>query len=123
MKIIDEGHCYRLHAFDGTDSQTLTFVKRCTPAWKYPGNVGSHPGTINQEVLRALIHRTKYVNGQSRHWVNPICVWLYRAAITLLELRVMQKKRKFVRLRWDVENQLFCSTCGHFVCEHGAKDA
>src|SRR5258707_13345918 len=47
---------------DGVCMQTLQFVKR--EGEGYPGNIGHHEGTTMQEVLRVLIDRAKYINGQ-----------------------------------------------------------
>ena len=61
-RVIDPGHVYDLRRLDGPGVERLTFVKREGP--RYPGNVGKHPGTTMQEVIRALIDRAEYVNAQ-----------------------------------------------------------
>lgn len=60
MTVIDPGHEYLMDSLDGEQTNRLVFVKR--QGVKYPGNVGAHPGTTMQEVLRALLERLKYVN-------------------------------------------------------------
>ena len=64
MKVLDAGHQYEFSSFDGGEPQVLTFVKRNDPADKYPGNEDAYPGTQMQEVLRALIERCQYLEGQ-----------------------------------------------------------
>ena len=64
MKVIDPGHSYLLRSYDGGGPSRLTFVKRCDPPEKYPGNWNAHPGTQIQEVLRALMERCQYINNQ-----------------------------------------------------------
>jgi hypothetical protein len=59
MKVLEAGHKYELLSLDGGEPQILTFVKR--EGEGYPGNVGHHPGTTLQEVLRAEIDRGMYV--------------------------------------------------------------
>jgi hypothetical protein len=63
MKVIDEDHKFDLATLDGYEPIRLTFVKRNNPPDKYPGNKDAYPGTTTQEVLRALINRSLYVNG------------------------------------------------------------
>lgn len=71
MKILDPGHVYELQELDSVNGcigfdglpPILVFVKREGPG--YPGNVGHHPGTVIQDVLRACIDRLKYVREQA----------------------------------------------------------
>jgi hypothetical protein len=62
MKILDAGHRYQLDHLDGDNVTELTFVKRSGAM--YPFNIGEYEGTNVQEVLRALIDRTEYLNRQ-----------------------------------------------------------
>jgi len=58
MKIIDPGHIYQLRQLGDDNTQTLTFIKRSGGAIQYEKE---WPGMQTQEVLRALIDRTKYL--------------------------------------------------------------
>jgi hypothetical protein len=51
VRVVEPGHTYQLECFDGCEALFLTFMKR--EGVLYPGNVGMHPGTNIQEVLRA----------------------------------------------------------------------
>ena len=120
MKVIDPGHEYELGSLDGELKQTLLFVKR--EGAHYPGNVGSHPGTTMQEVLRALIHRAEYVNAQIPCRETSIAIDMMRGAIHVMELRAKRVKGK--TLYADIENiekLPTCSRCGHVMCteDHG----
>ena len=59
MRELDEGHKYALAQIGTHEEQVLTFLKR---------NGGpvqrdeEYPGTLSQEVIRALIARTKYLD-------------------------------------------------------------
>ena len=63
MNIDDSGHVYRLDTF-GKDGKLrrqakLKFIKRSGGAVEHPNE---HPGVNTQEVLRALIERTEYLD-------------------------------------------------------------
>lgn len=58
MKIIDPGHIYELQELGG-GIQTVTFIKRSGGAVRYDKEWS---GLQTQEVLRALIDRTKYLH-------------------------------------------------------------
>ena len=59
MEVLDTGHDYLLHSFDGGESVRLTFVKRNDPPEKYPGNDSAYPGTQIQEVLQQDVELSK----------------------------------------------------------------
>lgn len=131
MKIIDPGHVYDLQWLDGhppltsrsgiEDWNRLIFVKR--EGEGYPGNVGHHPGTTIQEVLRALIDRVKYVDGQISHPFNKGVIGQLRSAIHLLELRAAERHhRKLpeidpITCQPPIEEMPVCPKCLHIGCE------
>jgi len=121
MEVIDAGHKYKLKELDaneGQDRSVLTFVKRCDPPEKYPGNSNSYPGTTIQEVLRALIDRCKYVDNQIPCYQTKWCITLFRNAIWLLEKRAAERHRRtLVSTKQDIENEPTCNLCGHIQCE------
>lgn len=122
VEVIDPGHTYALKILDGDDGtwdpshETLSFVKR--EGEGYPGNVGHHPGTTTQEVLRALIDRTKYVDNQipdiaNNHVLNHLC-----AAIWYLEERAARRHgRSFPFPVGGIEKLPTCPKCNHVGCE------
>jgi hypothetical protein len=89
LGIIDGGHKYSLPSLDGEHRQVLQFVKR--EGEGFPGNVGHYPGTTTQHVLRALIDRTKYVNGQISDPRNHKAVEMMREVILLFEQRAAER--------------------------------
>lgn len=129
MKVIEPGHIYDLNWLDGdphTDGEVdfpenrLVFVLR--EGEKYPGNIGSHPGTNIQEVLRALIDRVKYLDGQIRCIENLQTIAELRGALWYLERRAaMRHGRNFVKLVYEypngIENEPTCQKCRHIGCE------
>lgn len=140
MKVIDPGHVYALAFLDGAItspempklgvllSNTLTFVKREGDG--YPGNVGHHPGTNLQEVLRALIERVKYLERQVPHPNNPIIIFALRHSLWLLEQRAAERHgRPFTLpaagvLRIEdstIEDAPTCRLCGHIGCLEECK--
>lgn len=124
MIVRDPGHDYVLQSLDGEAPQRLTFVKREGPG--FPGNVGSHPGTTTQDVLRALIERAKYVNGQIADPANALVIRNLREAFWHLEERAARRHGRPWTLPIGfegIEELPGCPRCGHVGCDgvcHGA---
>lgn len=115
MRVLEAGHTYALQSLDGGDWETLRFVKREGPG--YPGNKGHHPGTIIQEVCRALIDRLDYVNKQIPCKDNRDARMHLEIVIWLLEKRAAERHER----GWDqkidgLEKLPTCSGCGHVGC-------
>lgn len=119
MTVRDPGHLYKLDVLDGDgEKETLRFVKR--EGSGYPGNVGHYPGTNCQEVLRALIDRVKYLDGQIPDSSNVAVLGHLRGALVSLEIRAARRhKRVPANALWivDVENAPTCPECGHIGCD------
>lgn len=115
MKVIEAGHTYALQSLDGGDWELLRFVKREGPG--YPGNKGHHPGTIIQEVCRALINRLDYVNEQIPCIDNRKAKANLQEAIWHLEHRAAERhNRKFDIPVERIERLATCDGCGHVGC-------
>jgi hypothetical protein len=83
MKIIEAGHVYKLDTLDGEMDVVLTFVNR---------EDNPHRGTQTQEVLRALIDRTKHCN-RCLEWAgNKAIIHHLRMALALHESRALERK-------------------------------
>lgn len=126
MEVLDNGHSYLLRNLDVSEGfrpeQPLVFVKR--EGEGYPGNVGSHPGTTTQEVLRALIERAIYVDNQIPDAANIAVIQSFRNAIWFLEERAARRHSREWRVPFgtnDIEKLPTCDECGHiiFEVEHG----
>lgn len=144
MNVLDPGHVYRLSTLDappkpvadstedpaihaqdvyaydyhneGVD-QTLTFVKRVGD--NYPGNSNPFPGTISQDVIRVLIHRLKFVNGQIPHKFNDSALKSLESALWDLEARAAVIRDLMDYLPKDhqaIYGAPVCAHCGHVVC-------
>lgn len=121
MKTLDPGHLYLLDTLDGDVQQVLRFVKRCNPPEKYPGNKDAYPGTNLQEVLRAMIDRLKYVDGQVHCHENITAIELLRQVLLQLEVRAAKAHGKRLTLEPSIvpiEFRPTCPMCGHLQCEH-----
>lgn len=123
MKVIDPGHRYALQQLDikPGDLQILRFVKRIGN--KFPGNEPpGYCGTTTQEVLRALIDRTKYVDRRAPHEANHHVLTSLRQALIWLERRAAVERgdaeaaSAFVDMFDDIELQPTCAECGHVMC-------
>ena len=135
MKVIDPGHIYELTELDGNSPRIqfdipgysdwplnrLVFVKR--EGERYPGNVGHHPGTTMQEVIRALIDRLKYVDGQAWHSTNEATTHHLRQALLSLEFRAADQHGRLQdfldRFSEDDCPELLstCRKCLHIGCD------
>lgn len=123
MDVIDPGHTYILRSLDGDALLMLVFVKREGDG--YPGNVGSHPGTTTQEVLRALIDRTKYVDKQIHDHRNESVLYHLRAAMLKLELRAAERHGRELPMMINldsIETLPTCEKCNHIGCEGNCHD-
>ena len=95
MKIIDKGHRYLLkNNRKETYSNTLIFYK--DPIIHGEG----YDGTTNQEVIRALIDRIKFLNSQKPHEINSKIIYHLRMALALHEIRHIER---FVEEGYPIE--------------------
>lgn len=118
MRVIDPGHIYALPHLDGPGEEILTYVKREGPG--YPGNIGHHPGTNLQEVMRSEIHRIQYLNNQIKHPGNDEIIWNVRRNIAILENRAAGRhERPRVNFLTEIELMPVCPECGHIGCSAG----
>lgn len=120
MKVLDPGHLYALNQLDGLCTAELRFVKRLGD--KYPGNAEpAYAGTTTQEVLRALIDRQKYVDGQQPNVANKLALSNLRNALRWLEVRAAEERGDDVAAEAIIDLQEpelseTCTGCGHLMC-------
>lgn len=121
MKEVDLGHEYLLDSYDGGKPIRLVFVKR--EGEGYPFNVGHHPGTNCQEVIRALIARVKYLQQQVPCEENERVIADLRSCLWAFEQRAAKRHGRASVLPWQeqyqsvpVEEQPTCANCGHIGC-------
>ncbi len=117
MKILDTGHRYLLDSIDGGDPIELRFVKR--EGEGYPFNSGSHPGTNVQEVLRALIERTEYLDRQVPCAETESAAACLKTALLLFELRAARRHGRNLDLHSLslLSSMITCKECGHIGCK------
>ena len=130
MKILDDGHKYQLDHVDEDQHETLTFIKRSGKKIKHDNE---YSGTNSQEVIRALIDRTKYLNDQLSCDESGDIIYYLRQALFIYEARAyrrkMQKQNKqdtehdktgerykdIPFVEWEIE-LLPVGDDGHIVC-------
>jgi len=111
MEVLEEGHIYSLNALDCNGTETLCFVNR---------NKGNkHPGTNNQEVLRALINRVQFLNKQIPWRGNEEIISHLRKALVLHESRHIE--RLVDRRLMNPEN-VPTGKDGHFILKYGDNE-
>lgn len=122
VKTIDPGHIYMLDVLDieadhPQSTEMLIFVKRQGPL--YPGNISHFPGTNCQEVLRALIDRVQFLDGQIPDSRNPLILRHLRETLWLFESRAAQRDGRSFPLLEEfecIEKEPVCSGCAHIRC-------
>ncbi len=92
MKIIDQGHVYDLVQLGG-GLQRITFVKRSSGVIKH---AEEWPGMQTQEVLRAAIDRTKYLNNILPCVESQEALYHLRMALFMYEVRAWRRKQEEV---------------------------
>ena len=85
MKVLDQGHKYSLKNNKTDGEIILTFYK------DEKINGSGYEGTTNQEVLRCLIDRVKFLDKQLPHPVNSKIIKHLRSAIVLHEQRHLDR--------------------------------
>lgn len=90
MKIIDPGHIYELDELESENKQKLIFIKRSGGAIQYEKE---WPGLQTQEVLRALIDRTKYLDQVLECKETKEALRHLRMALYWYEVRALRRKR------------------------------
>lgn len=127
MRVIDPGHYYVLDSLDtgaadiSRNDVALYFVKRTGDG--YPGNgETSYSGPICQEVIRALLDRVIYLNGQRNHFANGYVIGHLRSALRWLEARAAEERQDagaidLVFAHEEPESIPACASCGHVFCK------
>lgn len=85
MMVVDVGHKYLLKNNKADTCTELTFFKDACI------NDNGYAGTTNQEVVRALIDRIKFLDSQVPHKVNSEILYHLRKVIVLHEQRHMDR--------------------------------
>lgn len=89
MKVLDEGHIYECSQLDG-GVQKITFMKRSSDAVHYEKEWA---GLQTQEVLRALIDRTKFVYKILPCKETDEALYHLRMALYWYEVRAYRRKQ------------------------------
>lgn len=127
MKVLDPGHRYLLKSLDGWQPhRMLQFVKRCDPEHpeRYPGNVDAYPGATLQDVLRACLERTRYLQRQIWCLENLGILAGLKLGVWLLEFRAA-RRRGYLYLHGPkfAETSPMCPQGGHTDCrKHGMDE-
>lgn len=91
MEVINSGHIYKLDQLGGGTPQRLVFVKRSGGAITYKEE---WPGVQTQEVLRALIDRTKYLDQVLSCVETKDALYHLRMALYMYEVRAWRRKQE-----------------------------
>lgn len=91
MKVVEAGHVYQLDHVAAPGHETLTFIRRSSAAIVHPFD---HAGTNTQEVLRALIDRSVFLNNVIPCSETEDAIEYLRMALACYEARAMRRKRQ-----------------------------
>lgn len=89
MEVLDAGHTYKLRHVEGEYFETLTFIKRNSGDMRH---AIQYAGTNTQEVLRALIDRTKYLAEQVDCNETRDALHYLRMTLFVYEARALRRK-------------------------------
>lgn len=89
MRVIVPGHIYAMRQLGDSNEQNLVFVRRSGGAVQYERE---WPGLQTQEVLRALIDRTKYLNAILPCVETEDSLYHLRMALYKYEVRAYRRK-------------------------------
>lgn len=93
MHVLDPGHVYELKQLGTDQTVQLKFVKRSGGAVQYDEE---WPGLQVQEVLRALIDRSQYLNDILPCAETTNAIWHLRMALFEYEARAYRRKQEHV---------------------------
>lgn len=92
MKVIEKGHIYEIDNKGESElGQTLTFVNQESGR--------EHGGTTTQEVIRALIDRTRHCANCMPHPNNERIIYHLRMALVLHESRALERRTEKGEIR------------------------
>ena len=90
MEIITPGHLYKLDSFEGGAGQTLQFIHKSQE--KPDGDLYTvSDGTTNEEVLKMLIDRLKFLGNLLPCRENAIAITKLEEALLWLEKRTAER--------------------------------
>ena len=89
MRVLEPGHVYELDHLASPGRERLTFVRRNSRAITHESE---HPGTNTQEVLRALIDRTKFLDAVIPCVETEDALWHLRMALFCYEARAWRRR-------------------------------
>ena len=120
IEILDAGHTYKMFGVGDCPPQIISFVKN--RGEKYSGNTGKpHGGILCQDLMRVLIDRTKYLNGQGSCMETEMALENLRSALAWFEVRAARCRGGYIELvhSTDIDSEPTCSICGHNQCDRG----
>lgn len=91
MKVLEPGHVYELEHLGTPGCEVLTFIRRNSAAITHESE---HPGTNTQEVLRALIDRSIFLNHVLPCAETEDAIEYLRMALACYEARALRRKRE-----------------------------
>lgn len=110
MNCYKPGHKYTLKQLDGNSYEHLNFVNR--------GHGCDEAGTNNQEVLRVLIDRVKFLNEEVQWEGNEQIIHHLRMALVLHEARHLERLTERGKINPE---ELPVGEDGHFIIKREEK--
>ena len=98
MRCVDAGHTYILDSMEGTVSQTIQFIDKKQVDGQFKT---IKVGTTNEDVLRMLIDRMKWLNNLCGCRENSICITKLEESLMWLEKRTADRVARNVEGKPD----------------------
>lgn len=117
MKIIEPGHVYELNWLDKHVNVPEKFLGNASYLLFVNRETGTeHAGTQTQEVIRALIDRTRHCDNCLRWPGNDLIIHHLRMALVLHEARALERKTEKGRI---APEKIATDVDGHFMIHTG----
>lgn len=102
MEVLREGHRYKLANFEPTwedgsyPEQVIQFIEKVSKEEGFSELVTLHNGTTNEEVLKVLIDRLRYLNNKFPCIENKLAIANLQIALFHLEERTKERLKRGV---------------------------
>lgn len=93
MHSLDAGHKYVVDSMDGTNPQTIDFIKKELVDGQFVTVVD---GTTNEEILKMMIDRIQHLNNKAPCFENSYCLTYLETALSWLLKRTADRKARGV---------------------------
>lgn len=96
MKVVTEGHKYRLDSFEKTNLQMIQFIEKAPKEEGSTELITLNDGTTNEEVIEVLLDRMNYLQSKFPCRENAIAITKLDEALLWLNKRTQDRIKRNV---------------------------